>query len=355
MSEIQTQTTLNEAFSAASMGAYIEGMREDAKPYLGEILFPPRKTVGLDIRHAKGKSGAPVVLRPAAFDTAAAVRGRIPFTLINNEMAFWRESMVVGERERQQILRAAATGDPFLQTLLTDLYDDANALVKGADAAVERMRMQLLSTGAIQFAVDGVPYDYAYGFDTAKQFKALTGAAKWDAPDTADPLAALAAAMKAAKLSAARAVLTAETLRTLCACKAVRGAMYTGEAPGFVPQAQVRLFVEEGLRIVFEVIEHEQNAFRERVGGEELQMFPDGVITLLPADGILGETFYGTTPEEADLLLSAHGANVHIVGAGVAVSTHVSPVPPIQLSTTVSQIALPSCGKIDRMYVLKAY
>jgi len=81
---------LAEAFSARNIAAYYDGRAREVRPYIGEMLFPPRRIVGLDIKYVKGKSGAPVVLRPAAFDTSAPIRTRIPFERVAHEMPFWR-------------------------------------------------------------------------------------------------------------------------------------------------------------------------------------------------------------------------------------------------------------------------
>jgi len=348
---------LTEAFSAQNIAAYYDNTPQEVRPYIGETLFPPRRVAGLDIKYVKGKSGAPVVLRPAAFDTSAPIRTRIPFQRVIHEMPFWRESMVVGERERQDLMRALASNDPFLEMLLVEIYNDANGLVLGAGAAVERMRMKLLSTGFIQFTAEGVPYDYDYGFDQAKQMTTLVGAAAWDQPETAAPLTDIQEAMIKARASSARLLLTADTFRKICACKSVRLAMFpqpAGVVPSPIPPAQVAAYFETAWRVSFMIIEEEPNTFLERVGGEEMRMFPDGVATLVPVAGALGDTFYGTTPEEADLMLSS-ATNVQVVDTGVAVATHVTPVAPIQLSTTVSQIALPSYGRIDRMHIINAF
>ena len=354
---VEINKALTEVFNARNIAAFYDTMQEDVEPYLGETLFPPRKIVGLDIKYVKGKAGAPVVLRPAAFDTSAPIRTRIPFQTITNEMAFWRESMVLGERERQDLMKAVAQADPFMDAMLANIYNDAFHLMLGANAAVERMRMKLLSTGTIQFTADGVPYDYAYGFDQAKQSITLTDGNAWDQSDTADPLTDIDTAMRKAKMSSARVLITADTFRKICACKSVRLAMYPqppGVLPPPVPPTHVLAYFATNWRITFVIIEEEPNTFRERVGGADMKMFPDGVATLIPADGVMGDSFYGTTPEEADLMLSGV-TNVQIVGAGIAVATYVTPVAPIQLSTTVSQIALPSCERIDRMYIINAY
>ena len=72
------------------------------------------------------------------------------------------------------------------------------------------------------------------------------------------------------------------------------------------------------------------------------------MFTLLPA-GALGNTWFGTTPEEADLMGGAN-ANVQIVNTGVAVTTY-NTVDPVNVNTKVSQISLPSFEAADKVFI----
>jgi hypothetical protein len=86
------------------------------------------------------------------------------------------------------------------------------------------------------------------------------------------------------------------------------------------------------------------------LGGASQQFFPDDVFTLLP-DGNLGNTYFGTTPEEADLLTNASQAKVSIVNTGTAVTTYAEPHP-VNVQTIVSAICLPSFETIDSIRIL---
>ena len=84
--------------------------------------------------------------------------------------------------------------------------------------------------------------------------------------------------------------------------------------------------------------------YAKEVGGIAHPLFPDNVVTFLPAGGILGNMCMGTTPEELDLLTNPKFAsNTRIVDTGVAVFTNFIPHP-VNVETIVSQIALPSFG-----------
>ncbi len=71
---------------------------------------------------------------------------------------------------------------------------------------------------------------------------------------------------------------------------------------------------------------------------------------LLP-NGVLGSTWYGTTPEERTLA-SGNTADVSIVNTGVAVSVTITS-DPVNTKTTVSEIVLPSFERMDECYAME--
>ena len=85
------------------------------------------------------------------------------------------------------------------------------------------------------------------------------------------------------------------------------------------------------------------------VNGASQQFFPDNVFTLLP-DGKLGTTYFGTTPEEADLMTGASQAQVQIVNTGVAITSY-KKVHPVNVETIVSAIILPSFEMADSVLI----
>lgn len=78
--------------------------------------------------------------------------------------------------------------------------------------------------------------------------------------------------------------------------------------------------------------------------------YPDDMVTLLP-DGTIGSTWYGTTPEEADLMGDS-GAQVSIVNTGVAITSIVTKHP-VNTEIYASEIVLPSFERMDDVFVMK--
>ena len=85
--------------------------------------------------------------------------------------------------------------------------------------------------------------------------------------------------------------------------------------------------------------------------GEDKQFYPDDYVTFMPA-GTLGSTWYGTTPEEADLMAGNKDVDVSIVNTGVAILNKKESLP-VNIITSVSQIVLPSFERMGDVFVLK--
>ena len=117
----------SDVFTAKAFAMYWTKYLEQANTegYLGTSLFPPVKKKGIDIKWIKGRSGLPVTLRQSAFDAVAHVRDRIGVTAIQTEMPFFRDSFIVKENDRQEILRAQDSNDPYVQPVLDNIYNDA--------------------------------------------------------------------------------------------------------------------------------------------------------------------------------------------------------------------------------------
>lgn len=338
--------TIFDYVNATNIGSYIENQPNNEPPYLGATLFPARKQMGLDLSWIKGAGGAPVALMPSEFDTKATVRDRIGFTDIKTEMPFFRETMTIKERERQDLVTfLAANNSEAVKTTVRKIYDDVTTLVRGADVQPERMIMQLLSDGKISIQANRVNYDYDYKMkDDHKE--TLLGGALWSAGDstpTEDIQRWQDAVEDNTGTRPTRAITTRKTYRALL--DRVRAGV--DSRLGFVTDAEIARYIQQEIGLSIAVY---NKKFRAEDG--TLKSFlPDGVFTLIP-DGSLGSTVYGTTPEELDLMDGNTAADVRIVNTGVAVASY-KEVHPVNVVTLVSEIVLPSFERIDEIFIAK--
>ena len=346
-------------FTPASISARWTESASNRIPYVGESLFPARKQAGLDLSFIKGSKGVPISLMPSAFDAKATFRDRIGVSKLETEMPFFREGFKIKEKDRQEILKALDSNNPYVRAVLGQIYDDANELIEGALVASERERMQLLFADegnvGITIVANGVAYTYNYDPDgawKANNYFELTGTAKWSDTSNSDPFKDIDTGKQAilAKTGAniEYAVMNTATFNLLMSNVKVNSRYLTasGLAVGYLTRAEVRKVVEDTAEVRL-LIYDKQYRDENKVAHK---FVPDGYVALIPA-GALGNTVYGTTPEEADLMGKAP-ADVAIVNSGIAVTQVVDPHP-VNVNTFVSQIVLPSYERMDDVALLK--
>ena len=350
---------LREIFTPAAIAANWTEVASNQIPYLGATLFPARKKAGLDLSWLKGSRGLPVSLMPSAFDAKATFRDRIGFDKLETEMPFFREGFKIKERDRQEMLRVQESTDPYAIETMARIFDDARNLIDGANVVPERMIMQLLfpvgGDCGISIKANGVDYTYNYDTDGAwktSNYTALTSTALWTAPTTADPFAAFKTVKDAIRAKTGDeltvAIMNTYTFNLMTATDAMKNRYLStsGISLGYLTDAEAKSVVEgtSGLRIAVYDKQYKDES------GVAHSFVPDGYVCLIPS-GNLGNTWYGTTPEEADLQGSG-SAEVSIVNTGVAISREIQNHP-VNINTFASEIVLPSFERMDSVGVLK--
>lgn len=339
------------------IGAYISNAPSNNMPYLGETLFPNKRQLGLDLKWIKGSKGLPAALAPSHFDAKATVRERIGFSAVQTEMPFFRESMKIGEKDRQEINKLIqGNTTAFLEPILSNIFGDVANLVEGARVDAERERMQLLSTGLIAIDANRVNYDYDYHFLSTHK---VTPTTLWSDTANSDPTNDIRVTMDLIEADTgvrpAGAVCSRKTFNYLIQNTKIKDDMFltTGTVAtlAYVTDAMVKQYFSQklGLSIAIYTKKYALIGTDGKPTGSN-QYFPDNVFSLIP-DGNLGSTYYGTTPEESDLMGGVTDAQVQIVNGGIAVTTIKEPHP-VNVMTVVSAIVLPSFENIDEVAIL---
>lgn len=351
-----------DVYSAKAVALVQTEVASNRKRYIGEGLFPAKKKMGLDLKWIKTSKGLPVSLSPSNFDAVSTLRSREGFKMTETEMAFFRESRIVKETDEQEMLRVQESTDPYVQEILSRVFDDANDLVEGARVVPERMIMQLLapSDGSPKISIQADGATYAYNYDPNNDYKTnnfaeLSGETdKWSDVENSDPLEDVSNGLDSVEAKTGERpsvmIVSRQTMNYLKKNKKIKSAILAQNVTAniFMDDARVNeLFSSElGVNIIVYAKQYKNE------DGVVSKFYPDGFATLIP-EGALGNTWYGTTPEERTLMGSKE-ADVSIVNTGVAVAVTVSN-DPVQTKTTVSEIVLPSYERMDSTYVIKCY
>jgi len=350
---------LTDAFNARAIALNYTTEASNRIEYLGAGFFPAQKKAGLDLKWITGHNGLPVSLAPSNFDAKSTLRDRVGVNITATEMAFFRESMLVKEKDEQEIMRVQDAGDPYATQVLSNIFNDAKTLVDGALVVPERMRMQLLAPldGNVGITIVANNTNYTYNYDPNGTWKAdhyaeiTTSDDMWNAPTTCDPIADIENAINAQEaISGARPeilLMSKKTFNYIKASSKVRSYILAQNVSAnvYLTDALVKTMIEElfGVTIVIYT-----KKFKDEAGVAH-NFYPDDIVMFLP-NGSLGSTWFGTTPEERTLSQRAD-ADVATVETGITVAVTITD-DPVNTKTTVSEIVLPSFERLADCYAL---
>lgn len=324
---------------AKELTAYWEELTQHEPTYLGEELFPADKKMGLNLEWIKGANGLPVVLKPSAFDVGAIPRPRIGFDKLSTQMPFFKESTYIDEELRQQLNMVIETGNQnYIDAIIRRVFDDETRLLKGARARREEMRMMALTTGVIAISANGQNYNYDYGIPEAHK---VDTSIAWSNVDSADPIEDLRTWMDKIEadtgIRPTRGILSRKTWGYLRNNQRILKSIFVlsnGQVSALSDARLTQYLSDElGLELIIYSKQYANDA------GKPTPFVPDDTVVLFPT-GNLGKTWFGTTPEESDLM-GGKVANVSITDVGVAVTT-IQKADPVNVETKVTMICLPS-------------
>ena len=151
--------------------------------------------------------------------------------------------------------------------------------------------------------------------------------------------------------SAAYVLMTSATFAYLRANDQVKAVALTTNAAGtiYMSDALVSQIIKDTTGL--EVIVYDKTY--KGADGNAAKFYPDGQVTLLPAEPV-GKTWYGQTPAERSIGQVTDGSTTALYGGGIAVTTEPKFTSGVyKFLTTVSEIVLPSFELMDSVYVIK--
>lgn len=339
-------TSIFDLVTAPELTAYWETFIKDRPPYLGETLWTNQKKLGLDLKWIKGSQGLPVVLKPSAFDVGVVPRPRIGFDRLVTEMPFFKESTYIDEELRQQLNLVLETGNQaYIDSVMNRVFNDEVRLLEGARARREMMRMMVLTTGSIAISANGQNFNYDYG--VPDEHKATVNKSWSDS--SADIMGDIQKWQDIVEgdtgVRPTRAVCDSRTWGYIKHNEAISKAIYVMAGGGIlVSDSRIKALLKEELDLEVTVY----SKMYTSDSGQNVKYIPDDTFVLFPT-GSLGNTWFGTTPEESDLM-GGSVANVSITDTGVAVCT-MKKADPVQVETKVSMVSLPSFEAADYVFI----
>lgn len=337
---------IQDYYNTQEIANYYNEAVSNSIPMLGETLFPYKKKLGLNLSYIKSGRGVPQVLKHSAFDVKAPLRDRIGFEKIQTEMPYFKEGFLIKEEERQELLKLLDmnSGDKYISTIIANLYNDSKELVDGAELQFERMRMQLLCRGKIDIQAEKEGLEYKFAVPNYKV------KADWSTKATdilADIIAIQDHVEERCGTRPTRAICTSKTMKYLVNNDVIKASVLGSKSnTKYVTTAMVKEYLQNELDLTVQVYSKKYTD----EDGKTTSLFDDDVFTMLPPHN-LGNSWFGTTPEEADLL-GSKAANVNIVKTGIALKT-IDHADPVNVETIASFIGLPSFEKSNEVEIVQ--
>ena len=330
-------------------------------PYLGLAFFPNERKMGIDLKQIRTAKGLPVTLNPSAYDTNSTIRSREGFKVDETEMAFFKESMLVKERDKIELMRVNDANDPYAKEVFKNVFNDFETLYDSADVVAERMRMQLLSTDggnpSISLSGDGATYEYNYDPNNeykTSNYEALSGTNVWTDSTHANPIKDIMRWKKAVRKKSGSnpkyILMNDDTFETMAECDAIKNYILAQSSSLTVMADDdvVKDVIQKKTKLTVIVYE---KMFKDE-SGNDVCFYPEGFVALLP-DGTVGNTYYGSTPDELEMI---NGAEIDTAVIDEKVTLTVShTVDPAQDKTTVSEVLLPSFERMFETFTAKTY
>lgn len=335
-----------ELVTAENIKQYWIEKNQNAQPLLGETLFPYVREIGVKLEWIKGAKNQPVALRLSAYDSKAIRRDRQGLDKYDTEMPFFKESMYIDEEMRQKLNTMIQTNNrEIVNSILAKIFDDIISLIEASYISLERMRMEMLTTGTLTLASNGQAYSYDFGVANDQKKEVSTSWSNADA-DIIGDITDYVEEMKAKGVNITRAICNSSVAKNFRTNTAIKNAVYVfagGTVNVTTARALDYIYNETGVRFyVYDNVYVNEE-------GNAVKYVADDTVVLLP-EGTLGFTHIGVTPEESDLMNSLN-ANVSVNGNGIAITTY-GTADPVNVETKVSMVALPSFERANEIVIV---
>ena len=211
------------------------------------------------------------------------------------------------------------------------------------------MRMQALTTGAIAVESNGQSYTYDYGLTHKEDVPS-----SWATDQGADIINDIRLAKEQIEDESGetltRAICRSQTWRYIRENEKIKKDLFvmSDGTLGALSDTKLRSYLSEELQLNVQTYDKRYTSVDGDGSKKTVPFTPEDTFIMMP-DGAMGTGYFGTTPEQSDLMTSAV-ANVSIVDEGVAVTT-TEETDPVNVDTKVTQIYLPSFEQADKVFI----
>lgn len=299
---------IDELFNTKELLNYYRVKKQPAM--LGDTLFPARKIQDIKFDMITGANGLPVSASIHAFDTETELASREVLQKGAAELALIKRKIAIGERDIIAINNPRM--DSEQKALVMGLFKDGDKMVESVQTRIEAMRMELLSSGKIAINENkvAITLDYKVPIGNKKSFN-------WSDASSAKPLEdikTLADAVEDASGTKPTRILTSsKVLNKILACESVKKAIFGVNFDKIATRKDLNSLLESMELPQVAVYNAKYKVQNSNGKYTTKRYFPENILSMF-AENALGETIYGLTAEEIELIGSNKMEEAKMVG-----------------------------------------
>ena len=311
--------------------------------YMGEVLFPERKTEALEIDIIKGASNLPVSAKVHAFDTEAEIGSREGVEGFMQDMALIKRKIKIPEKTL--IALESPRNDNEEADMIRRIFNDVDNLVASVRTRVEARRMEALSTGKIQINENGVKASIDYGMPSAhkasKTWTSGTPTILEDMDSWVDKI------VGDTGFTPTRALTSKKVLNAILRDERIRSAIYGVNSAKMLTVSELNAFLAQQKLPQIAIYDKKYRVQDAKGAYSAKRFLPEDAFIMMP-DGKMGDTFYGVTAEELEL---RKNPSVDVSAVGNIIVCQYNTEDPVAKWIKAVATSLPSFPYADQVFV----
>jgi len=311
--------------------------------YMGEVLFPERKTEAMEIRMIKGASDLPVSAHIHAFDTETELGSREGADYSMQDLALIKRKIRLNEKEI--IALESPRNDQEEAEMVRKIYNDVDNLVAGVRTRVECLRMEALSTGKLSINENGFKASIDYGIPSTHKADKTWGSG--DPTILEDMDAFVDRIVKDTGFTPTRALTSKTNLNRILRDHRIRAAIYGVNSDRVLTRAELNAFLAQQSLPQIAIYDKQYRQQDAKGKYSSARFLPESAFIMMP-DEKLGDTFYGLTAEELEL---RKNPDVDVSAVGNVVVVQYDTIDPVGRWIKAVATAMPSFPYADQVFI----
>lgn len=311
---------------------------------VGEGLFPSQKIDSLEIEMIKGATNLPVSASVHAFDTESEIGSREGGSKSIQDLALIKRKERIDEKTIIALNNPRSKAEE--KRILGDLFTTVDRLQQSVLVRVEAMRLEALSTGKLNINENGVKAVIDYGMPSVNKVAKTWGSGT---PDILEDLFTMISSISSnSGFKPTRILTSTKNLNIMLKDDSIRSGVFGVNSAKLLTVTDLNQFL--AAQALPQIAVYDAQYRVQGKDGKYLakRYLAENALVVLP-DGKMGDTFFGPTAEEVELMTKG---DIDITMIGNILVEQYATTDPVAKWIKAVATAMPSFPYADQVGVI---